>query len=48
MQLYLTVLTKTKESKLAIADRTHTVAKALSTHVSIVLTQVSVPAEDES
>jgi hypothetical protein len=36
MQLDLTVLTKTK--KPAIADCTHMVAEALSTHVSIILT----------
>jgi hypothetical protein len=29
-------------------NRTHTVAKALSTHISIILTQVSVPKEDRS
>jgi hypothetical protein len=37
-----------KRKQPAIADCTHTVAEALSTHVSIVLTRVSVPAEDES
>jgi hypothetical protein len=29
-------------------NRTHTVAKALSTHVSIILTQVTVPTDDGS
>jgi hypothetical protein len=37
-----------KRKQPAIADRTHTVAKALLTHVAIILTQVSVPAEDGS
>jgi hypothetical protein len=35
-----------KRKQPAIADYTHTVAVALSTPVSIVLTRVSVPAED--
>jgi hypothetical protein len=37
-----------KRKQPAIADCTHTVVEALSTHVSIVLTRVSVPAEDGS
>jgi hypothetical protein len=37
-----------KRKQPAIVDCTHTVAKALSTHVSIVLTHVSVPAENGS
>jgi hypothetical protein len=37
-----------KRKQPAIADCTHTVAEALSTHVSIVLMRVSVPAEDGS
>jgi hypothetical protein len=37
-----------KRKQPAIVDCTHTVAKMLSTHISIVLTWVSVPAEDGS
>jgi hypothetical protein len=37
-----------KRKQRAIADHTHMVAKTLSTHVSIVFTQVSVPAEEGS
>jgi hypothetical protein len=47
MQLDLTILTKIKKQP-AIADRTHTVVKVLSTHVSIVLTQISIHTEDGS
>jgi hypothetical protein len=37
-----------KRKQRAIVDHTHMVAKTLSTHVYIVLTQVSVPAEEGS
>jgi hypothetical protein len=37
-----------KRKQPSIADCMHTVAKTFSTHVSIILTRVSVPAEDES
>jgi hypothetical protein len=37
-----------KRKQPAIADCTYTVAEALSTHVSIILTRISVPAEDGS
>jgi hypothetical protein len=37
-----------KRKQPAIVDCTHTVTKALSTHLSIILTRVSVPAEDGS
>jgi hypothetical protein len=44
----LYVLTKKKKKQSAIVDRSDTVAKALLTNVSIVLTKVSVPAEEGS
>jgi hypothetical protein len=48
MQLNLTILTKTKEKQSATANRSDKVAKALSIHISIILTQVSIPTEDGS
>jgi hypothetical protein len=48
MQLDLTVLTKTKESNLLLRIARITVAEALSTYISIILTRVSVPVEDGS
>jgi hypothetical protein len=48
LQLNLIILTKTKKKQSTIADRTHTMAKTLSTHISIVLMQVSVPVKDGS
>jgi hypothetical protein len=48
MQLDLTVLTKTKKKQPAIVDCTHMMTEALSIHVSIILTRVSVPVEDGS
>jgi hypothetical protein len=47
MQYDLTILTKTKEM-IRYCNHTHTVVKTLSTHISIILTQVSVPVDDGS
>jgi hypothetical protein len=47
MQLTLTVLTKTKETTRYCGSHVYG-GKTLSTHVYIILTQVSVPAEDGS
>jgi hypothetical protein len=47
MQLSLIILTKQRQQS-AVVNYSDTVAKMLSTHITKDLTQVSVPAEDES